>query len=134
MTCSVLSSQSMMITTAMAISGAVIFFSFYQIKNLPSIQKLPFNQNSSSHSPDSSHLRSCLSSEKLTGGSKKKKKRVKFADNVDEKWVDKNGEKKKNEGFFNREKKRTKFCGMPANRAALYHGILRDRVHRVEKT
>ncbi|KAL9244679.1 hypothetical protein vseg_018434 [Gypsophila vaccaria] len=115
MNCSVMSSQNVIITTAMAISGAVIFYSLYHIKNLPSSQNLPINQNLP--------LPSCLSSGELTQDSKKKKKkikRVKFAENVSEKKDEK-------------KKKRCEISGriMPANRAALYHGILRDRPHRV---
>ncbi|KAL9238600.1 hypothetical protein vseg_012998 [Gypsophila vaccaria] len=118
----VLSSQSVIITTAMAVSGAVILLSLCKIKNLPSIHHLPVTRNL----PNSSSLRSCLSSGKLKGNSKnKKKKRVKFAEDV-----------KKNDSsnkFVIRTKKVSECCEkMPANRAALYHGILRDRVYRIE--
>ncbi|KAK9690382.1 hypothetical protein RND81_09G123700 [Saponaria officinalis] len=123
MSCSVLSSQSVIITTAMAVSGVVILLSLCKIKNLPTIQQLPFNQNSSS-------LRSCLSSGKLKGNnSKRKKKKVKFAEDVKEEIIE--VKKKKNDKII-RTKKMSEFCNMPANRAALYHGILRDRLHRVE--
>ncbi|XP_074278930.1 uncharacterized protein LOC141602668 [Silene latifolia] len=123
MSSSVLSSQSVIITTAMAVSGAVILLSLCRIKNLPS----SIQQTSPS-------LRSCLSSERLKGENKnKKKKRVKFAENVKEDKSETNyaNKKKKNKEEV-KSRKVSKFREMPANQAALYHGILRDRVHRVE--
>ena len=66
----------------------------------------------------------------------KKKKKVKFADNVkDQKnefttMISK--KKKKKIQIYEGEKLNPEFHQMPANRAALYHGILRDRVHRIE--
>lgn len=68
------------------------------------------------------------------------KKRVKFADNVKDKKCDftniitpvNEKKMKKVEIFEDDKKKIPEFRRMPANRAALYHGILKDRVHRVE--
>ncbi|KAH9610621.1 hypothetical protein KSS87_002181, partial [Heliosperma pusillum] len=126
MSSSVLSSQSMIITTAMAVSGAVILLSLCRIKNLPSIQ------------PNSPSLRSCLSSERLKAENKnKKKKRVKFAESVNDEKSDTNytKKKKKDEEEVVKSTKVSKFREiMPANRAALYRGILRDRIHRVESS
>lgn len=79
---------------------------------------------------------------------KKKNRRVRFAENV--KDTKENGDeyrrKKENSLFGKQEKEKEKgksirridgVCkneiqGMPANRIALYNGILRDRLHRME--
>lgn len=66
----------------------------------------------------------------------RKKKRVQFAENV--KDTAGNGEeyrKEYNKKFakqFDRTCRNDQIQGMPANRVALYNGILRDRVHRME--
>lgn len=123
MASSVISSPSVILTTAMAVSGAFIFLSLCRIKNLPI-----------THHNSDSPLRSCLSSDDKRR--EKKKKKVKFADNVkDQKnefttMISK--KKKKKIQIYEGEKLNPEFHQMPANRAALYHGILRDRVHRIE--
>ncbi|XVF24795.1 hypothetical protein REPUB_Repub13aG0158400 [Reevesia pubescens] len=123
-------SQGLVLATAMVVSSTVIFLTFSRQKSL---------------SPPKQTLRSCLSSE----GKKKdkKKKKVKFAENVKE--TSGNGEEYRKEqhkkliaaatrttttAAAGRSRKVDGFCRseIPANRIALYNGILRDRVHKVE--
>ncbi|GMI95151.1 hypothetical protein like AT1G52565 [Hibiscus trionum] len=113
---SILSSQAMVFATAMAVSGTAILLVFRLQPQKPSQQA----------------LRSCISSE---GKKKKTKKKVQFAEDV----MDPGGEgeelrlRMKNPvGIFGTDSssssKLNKIgAGMPANRAALYNGILRDR-------
>ncbi|XP_058201315.1 uncharacterized protein LOC131316059 [Rhododendron vialii] len=138
---SILNSQGVVLATAMAVSGTVILLALRLQKSFPAAQF----QSSSPQLP-----RSCISSD----GKKreKKKKRVQFAEDV----VDPVGNSDKfrrqhnnnnnttttttnSEGLYSnssskeeREKKR-EVRGMPANRVALYNGILRDRLvhHRL---
>ncbi|XP_015578030.1 uncharacterized protein LOC8275895 isoform X2 [Ricinus communis] len=140
---SMLCSQGMVLATAMAVSGTVILLALRLQKSLPP-SLLPMEQQI----PQSSHqqqavLRSCISSGKKTN-KKKKKKRVHFAEDV----VDPRGDGEefrrqhgaivvaKNSSSPPKFKKSSgagvKAREMPANRVALYHGILRDRViHRL---
>ncbi|KAF2318052.1 hypothetical protein GH714_041384 [Hevea brasiliensis] len=134
---SMLCSQGLVLATAMAVSGTVILLALRLQKSL-SASLLPIDQI-----PESSRqvLRSCISSE-----GKKKKKRVHFAEDV----VDPRGNGEefrrqrgtivlgKNSSSPSKFKKiggaagDAKGRGMPANRVALYNGILRDRViHRL---
>ncbi|XVE52202.1 hypothetical protein DITRI_Ditri02bG0104000 [Diplodiscus trichospermus] len=117
-----LCSQGLVLATAMVVSSTVIFLTFSRQKTLSSPKQTP---------------RSCLSSE----GKKKdkKKKKVKFAENVKE--TSGNGEQYRKEHnkksiaeTAGRSRKVDGFCRneMPANRIALYNGILRDRVHKME--
>ncbi|RDY04157.1 hypothetical protein CR513_12156, partial [Mucuna pruriens] len=108
-------SQGILLTTAMLLSTSLLYVAFSRQKTTPSFQI---------HHSNKPTLRSCLYSEEKKR-ERKKKKKVKFAENVKE----------------GREQKRvTSNCrdetsesgGMPANRMALYNGILRDRVHRTE--
>ncbi|XVF48085.1 hypothetical protein PTKIN_Ptkin03bG0162800 [Pterospermum kingtungense] len=132
---SILSSQGVVLATAMAVSGTVILLAFRLQKSFPDLDQIP--------QPSQQVLRSCISSE----GKKKKKKKVHFAEDV----MDPRGDGEE----FRRQMKNCirinsnnsaaalnstapKFKkiggggkdirGMPANRAALYNGILRDRV------
>ncbi|KAJ0031677.1 uncharacterized protein LOC116110588 [Pistacia vera] len=131
---SILSSQGVVLATAMAaVSGTVILLAFRLQKSSPttqfSIDRIPHD------SPQVQVLRSCISSEGKKR-EKKKKKRVHFAEDV----VDPRGngkEFRKQHSVIRKvslssssssspsEFKRS--GGMPANRVALYNGILRDR-------
>ncbi|KAI8570739.1 hypothetical protein RHMOL_Rhmol01G0059800 [Rhododendron molle] len=136
---SILNSQGVVLATAMAVSGTVILLALRLQKSFPAAQF----QSSSPQLP-----RSCISSD----GKKreKKKKRVQFAEDVvdpvgnsdefrrqhntvaatttNSDGLDSNSSSKEER----RERKR-EVRGMPANRAALYNGILRDRLvhHRL---
>ncbi|KAE8713926.1 putative 50S ribosomal protein L36 [Hibiscus syriacus] len=125
---SMLSSQGMVLATAMAVSGTVILLAFRLQKSLDQIS-LPSQQA----------LRSCISSE---GKKKTKKKKVHFAEDVMDPRSDgaefrkqlKNRVRINNSAAsaLNSTPKFKKFGGgkdrgIPANRVALYNGILRDR-------
>ncbi|KAK4268813.1 hypothetical protein QN277_022049 [Acacia crassicarpa] len=98
-------------------------------------EDFPFPGNSNSNSRKALH--SCLYSEEKKRGSKKKK-RVKFADNVNEET--KTQTKKDLRVKQSKQSRASSSCrhetpeirGMPENRIALYNGIMRDRVHRLE--
>ncbi|XAR50553.1 hypothetical protein NMG60_11004908 [Bertholletia excelsa] len=124
------------LATAMAVSGAVIFISLRREKHSQ------FSGSQDTH-PAKQILRPCLSSvnsfELLpcmtqfannAGGKRgqKKKKRVQFAEGV----KGNGGEKPAVPAPGSRRSCRDEIRGMPANRAALYSGILRDRTQRME--
>ncbi|KDP32413.1 hypothetical protein JCGZ_13338 [Jatropha curcas] len=141
---SILCSQGVVLATAMAVSGTVILLALRLQKSLPA--------SLLDQIPQSSHqvvLRSCISSE----GKKKKKKRVHFAEDVVDPRTDSKEFRKQRGGIIpgknssapSKLKKigggpgggaaggdggagSAKSRGMPANRVALYNGILRDRV------
>ncbi|KAF7814368.1 putative transmembrane protein [Senna tora] len=128
-------SQGLVLTTAMVVSSTVLYLGFLRQKSFPLLQ-IP--GNSTSQESNKKALRSCLCS-----GKKKKgdflKKRVQFADNVKE---EKDETTRKEIRGKQRKKNRVsssscriespEIRGMPQNRIALYNGILRDRVHRLE--
>ncbi|XP_020206238.1 uncharacterized protein LOC109791358 isoform X2 [Cajanus cajan] len=130
-----INSQGMVLATAMALSGTVIVLALrLQRSFIPS--QFPLHEISQ---PSTPILRSCISSdENKRGKRKKQKKRVHFADDV----VDScgNGEEFRRQQRVNRNsfyskseskvetEKNCDVRGMPANRVALYNGILRDRV------
>lgn len=137
MSSSVMSSQSVILTTAMAVSGALIFLSLARIKSLPITLHNSASHTFNNNNP-SSRLRSCLASDDKKE-KKKKKKRVKFADNVKDhipkseiKIAKFSSDKKMKRVEILKSEKFLRVSQMPSNRAALYHGILRDRVHRIE--
>ncbi|KAK4748266.1 hypothetical protein SAY87_014852 [Trapa incisa] len=121
MSSSMLGSQSLVLaTTAMVVSSTVLFLAYSRHK--PDPPKLP--------------LRSCLSSDGKKTGQKKKK--VKFAESV--KDPRENGEEFRRKQRRGSSEKSCRECeisspaspgAMPANRAALYNGILRDRAQRM---
>uniref|UniRef100_A0A2P2PQB5 Transmembrane protein n=1 Tax=Rhizophora mucronata TaxID=61149 RepID=A0A2P2PQB5_RHIMU len=142
---SMISSQGLVLATAMVVSSTVIYLTFSKQKTM----KPQLLKNQDPRLP-SQKLRSCLCSGVKEGKDKKKKreKRVQFAENVKE--TKGNGEEYRREKenlLFAREEKESLnsrivdgSCrnetqgnrGMPANRVALYSGILRDRVHRMQ--
>ncbi|XP_050233964.1 uncharacterized protein LOC126682354 [Mercurialis annua] len=110
----IIASQGVVLATAMLVSTTVLFLAFSKDKS----------------SSSSSTLRSCLLiSEEKKKEKKKMKKRVKFAENVKE--TKGRGEEYRRQ---KKEEENSRICRneIPANRIALYNGILRDRVHRME--
>ncbi|KAK7294094.1 hypothetical protein RJT34_16977 [Clitoria ternatea] len=126
-------SQGLVFTTAMLLSSTLLYFAFSRQKNSPPFQ-IPQN-------PNKQILRSCLcSEEKKRERKKNKKKRVKFAENVsvkeevldsDEKNRGEEQGKQNRVSGGNCRNEILEIRGMPANRVALYNGILRDRGHRM---
>ncbi|KAL0415345.1 UNVERIFIED_CONTAM: hypothetical protein Slati_3366400 [Sesamum latifolium] len=140
---SMLTSQGLVLATAMAVSaGTLLLFDLFRDKSFPpATSPIPGNQVSNPHDDQKQALKSCLSSgskkREKEEKNQKKKKRVKFADDV--KDTKGNGELYRR-GRHSRQRAeiQSSSCGnealgwqkMPANRAALYSGILRDRVQR----
>ncbi|XP_022756484.1 uncharacterized protein LOC111304225 isoform X2 [Durio zibethinus] len=122
---SILSSQGMVLVTAIAVSGTVILLAFRLQKSFP-LDQIP--------QPSQQVIRSCISSGKKM--EKKKKKKVHFAEDVMDPRGDgeefrrqvKNPGSNNSPAALNSAPKFKKIAGMPANRVALYNGILRDRV------
>ncbi|GLT71729.1 hypothetical protein SLA2020_437270 [Shorea laevis] len=117
-------SSGVVLAAAMVVSSTVIFLAFSRQKILPS--------------PNPT-LRSCLSSDEKK--KQRKKKKVHFAENVKEtsgngKEYRRQHERKSSEMAVvaTRTTVVERICrkDMPANRIALYNGILRDRVHRMQ--
>uniref|UniRef100_A0A1J3JX50 Uncharacterized protein n=3 Tax=Noccaea caerulescens TaxID=107243 RepID=A0A1J3JX50_NOCCA len=129
MTCILSCSHGVVIATAMVFSSTALFLAVSR----------QFSGNQSSEVDDQQILRSCLSSEEKKK-QRKKKKKVKFAENVKEPKG--NGEEYRKREHLRRTvpepvikpKKTGSVCrnDMPANRIALYNGILRDRDHRIQ--
>ncbi|OWM71752.1 uncharacterized protein LOC116194116 [Punica granatum] len=172
---SILSSQGVVLATAMAVSGTVILLALRLQKSLPTSAHHQFpvvgqiDPAAAQSSRQAAALRSCISAtadgKKRSEKKKKKKKRVHFAEDV----VDPIGyseEFRRQHGIiitnrtYNNNYHSTDYCynpspstssssstsspkfikkvggkvvpEMPANRIALYNGILRDRVvHRL---
>ncbi|XP_047938786.1 uncharacterized protein LOC125186463 [Salvia hispanica] len=110
---SILSSQSVVFATAMALSGTVILLAALRL-----------------HKP-TSHFPSSDGGKKIK---KKKMKKVHFAEDVVDPIGNSEEYRKSHKANFHKysnpttSKKGRKIQEMPANRMALYNGILRDRV------
>ncbi|KAG7018354.1 hypothetical protein SDJN02_20222 [Cucurbita argyrosperma subsp. argyrosperma] len=116
---SILTSQGLVIATAMVVSSTALFLAFskhHKINPLPS----------------KSLLSSCFSSEE----EEKKKKKVRFAEDVKEPKG--NGEeyrREHDERVAMAERRTSSSCcrnEIPANRVALYNGILKQRSLRTQ--
>ncbi|GLU22091.1 hypothetical protein SLE2022_381880 [Rubroshorea leprosula] len=123
-------SSGVVLAAAMVVSSTVIFLAFSRQKILPS--------------PNPT-LRSCLSSDEKKR--QRKKKKVHFAENVKETSGNGKEYRRKHErksvekaaaaaaaAATTRTTVVESICrkDMPANRIALYNGILRDRGHRIQ--
>ncbi|ESW22741.1 hypothetical protein PHAVU_005G177400 [Phaseolus vulgaris] len=113
-------SQGLVLTSAMLLSTTLLYVAFSRQKS---------NLSFRVHHSNKPTLRSCLYSEEKKREKKKTKKKVKFADSVKKEGRERTEEKRAS----NNCRDETSDCtGMPANRVALYNGILRERVHRTE--
>ncbi|KAL1292778.1 hypothetical protein HN51_053340 [Arachis hypogaea] len=124
-------SQGIIVTAVILVSSTVLYFAYsYNNKCSPSSFQIP--RDHSSNNPTKQFLRSCL----YSGEKKKnKKKRVKFAENVMVKEI---SEENKEEEQKKKQNSRIRNCinetkEMPANRIALYNGIMRDRGNRIAR-
>ncbi|EOA36599.1 hypothetical protein CARUB_v10011799mg [Capsella rubella] len=127
MTCILSCSHGVVIATAMVFSSTALFLAISR--------QFSGTQTSS----DQRILPPCLSSEEKK--KQRKKKKVKFAENVKEPRGNGEEYRKKREHLRRivpeqmiKPEKTGSVCrnDMPANRIALYNGILRDRDHRVQ--
>ncbi|KAK7325244.1 hypothetical protein VNO77_29403 [Canavalia gladiata] len=126
-------SQGLVLTTAMLVSSTVLYLAFSRNKTTSSFL---LHSNSDSHHSNKPILRSCLYSEEKKK-ERKKNKKVQFADNVKEagersEVVSEEKQSKQNRVSSICRHETSETRGIPANRIALYNGILRDRVHRME--
>ncbi|CAG7867945.1 unnamed protein product [Brassica rapa] len=128
MTCILSCSHGVVIATAMVFSSTALFLTISR--------QLSGNHQTS----DQQILRPCLCSEEKKK-QRKKKKKVKFAENVKEPKGNGEEYRRKRESLrinvpepVIKPDKTGSVCrnDMPANRIALYNGILRDRDHRVQ--
>ncbi|XP_042063107.1 uncharacterized protein LOC121806989 [Salvia splendens] len=123
---SILSAQSVVLATAMAVSGTVILLAARRHQKPPS--------STVNYSlPPSSIISSSDEGKKRK---KKKKKKVHFAEDVVDPRGNSEEYRKSQKANFNKYSNSTtlskggRIQEMPANRVALYNGILRDRVHQ----
>ncbi|KAJ4868405.1 hypothetical protein Rs2_50043 [Raphanus sativus] len=130
-----MSNGTVAIATAMVFSSTALF--------LVTARQFYGNQTSKVHDQTPPRvLRSCLSSSEAMKKQRSKKKKVRFAENVrDTKGNGNEYRRRMTMSGRNVPEPVTKpgktgsICGistMPANRMALYHGILRDRDHRTQ--
>ncbi|KAK7327740.1 hypothetical protein VNO77_21830 [Canavalia gladiata] len=135
---SIISSHGIVLATAMAVSGTVLILAFRLQRSFPTTQ-FPVHENSNSSTPI---LRSCISSVEKKK-KKKKKKKVHFADDVVDSCRDgkefRRQQRVNRNSFYSKSKSKVQknfdgkndhMRGIPANRVALYNGILRDRLHQ----
>ncbi|XP_042058726.1 uncharacterized protein LOC121803085 [Salvia splendens] len=121
---SILSSQSVVLATAMAVSGTVILLAARRH------QKPPPSSVNFPRPP------SCIISSSDEGKKRKMKKKVHFAEDVVDPRGNSEEYRKSQKANFNKYSNSTtlnkgrRIQEMPANRVALYNGILRDRVHQ----
>ncbi|ESW07740.1 hypothetical protein PHAVU_010G155100 [Phaseolus vulgaris] len=124
-------SQGLVFTSAMLFSTTLLYLAFSKHKSSPQFQ-IPSDSNKQI-------LRSCIYSEEKKRERKKNKKRVKFAKNVTVKEVERDSkeENREEQGRQNRvsasecKRENPRNGEIPANRVALYNGILRDRGQRM---
>ncbi|GFY96965.1 hypothetical protein Acr_11g0013480 [Actinidia rufa] len=147
---SILSSPGVVLATAMAVSG-VILLALRREKNFPPTQ-FPGESRFPPHRANSSLLSlfrylgllhhfcisiycvkltviSCVDGKKRE---RKKKKRVQFAESVKDQSGNGEEYRKEHKKSTNPRSCRGQIREMPANRVALYSGVLRDRVQRSE--
>ncbi|KAL2340467.1 hypothetical protein Fmac_008407 [Flemingia macrophylla] len=122
-----INSQGVVLATAIAVTGTVIVLALRLQRSFIATQ-FPLPDVSQ---PSTPILRSCISSDENKRGKRnKQKKRVHFADDVVDSRGDGEEYKRQHTNSFY-SKSESKNCDvreMPANRVALYKGILRDRV------
>uniref|UniRef100_A0A1J3DR12 Uncharacterized protein n=1 Tax=Noccaea caerulescens TaxID=107243 RepID=A0A1J3DR12_NOCCA len=126
------SNGTVVIATAMVFSSTALFLAL--------ARQFHGNQTSKIHDQTPrTVLRSCLSSEETKKQRRKTKKKVRFDENV--KDTKGNGKEYRRKELSKRTVPVTKpgktdsicrISTMPANRMALYNGILRDRDHRTQ--
>ncbi|XP_041001778.1 uncharacterized protein LOC121247505 [Juglans microcarpa x Juglans regia] len=126
-------SQGLVLATAMVISSTALFLAYCRQKSFTPTQ-LSDTQNS--QQPEMQVvLRSCLYSDEKRRD-KKKKKKVQFAENA--KDPSGNGEEYRKEHMKRSEvdmgcrSELRRMSGMPENRVALYNGILKERVQKMQ--
>ncbi|KAG2250763.1 hypothetical protein Bca4012_063828 [Brassica carinata] len=132
MSCILSCSHGVVIATAMVFSSTALFLT---------ISRQFSGNHQTSDLQDQQSLRPCLCSEETKKQRKKKNKKVKFAENVKEPKGNGEEYRRKRESMrinvqetVIKPDKTGSVCriDMPANRIALYNGILRDRDHRVQ--
>uniref|UniRef100_A0A9I9DG41 Uncharacterized protein n=1 Tax=Cucumis melo TaxID=3656 RepID=A0A9I9DG41_CUCME len=124
---SILSSQGLVIATAMVVSSTALFLAFSNHHHKMISPIIP---------PSTSLLPSCFSSDEKK--KQKKKKKVRFAEDVKEPKG--NGEEYRREhdekiGLMEETRRGRRIScrnDIPANRIALYNGILKDRSQRIQ--
>ncbi|XP_008243734.1 PREDICTED: uncharacterized protein LOC103341962 [Prunus mume] len=123
---SMLSSQGLVLATAMAVSSTLVFLAFSRQKTFLPTQLS--DSHNSQQNPKKTALRSCLCS-----GDKKrerKKKKVHFAENVEEPPI--GGGEEMVMRKQSKVERRSCRNEIPENRIALYNGILKNRVQRMQ--